>query len=153
VASGFVVRKNQYYDSVFLMRVNKHLSEAEGVQQTAVLMGSEKNKQLLADIGVQDTQIDAAQPNDLIVAVIAETPQIVSNVLGRLDEWLLAVAGRSPATSLHTLEEGLAQKPNANLVVISVPGEYAAPLAHKALAVGLNVFCSATMSQSRMSSS
>ena len=140
MASGFVVRKNQYYDSVFLMRVNKHLSEAEGVQQTAVLMGSEKNKQLLADIGVQDTQIDAAQPNDLIVAVIAETPQIVNNVLGRLDEWLLAVAGRSPATSLHTLEEGLAQKPDANLVVISVPGEYAAPLAHKALAAGLNVF-------------
>jgi succinyl-CoA synthetase alpha subunit len=38
------------------------------------------------------------------------------------------------------LDEGLAQKPDANLVVISVPGEYAAREAHKALEAGLNVF-------------
>ena len=76
-ASGFVIRKNQYYDSVFLMGVNKRLSDAAGVLQTAVLMGSEKNRELLADIGVQDPQIDAAQPNDLIVAVIADSQQVV----------------------------------------------------------------------------
>jgi hypothetical protein len=39
MASGFVIRRNQYYDSVFLMGVNRRLSEARGVQQTAVLMG------------------------------------------------------------------------------------------------------------------
>jgi len=140
MASGFVIRKNQYYDSVFLMGVNKRLSEVKGVQQTAVLMGSENNKRLLSDIGIQDTQIDAAQPDDLIVAVIAETPQIVNEVLGKLDEWLQASVESSPISNLHTLEDGLAQKPNANLVVISVPGEYAAHQAHKALEAGLNVF-------------
>jgi succinyl-CoA synthetase alpha subunit len=41
---------------------------------------------------------------------------------------------------LHTLEDGLARKPKANLVVISVPGEYAAREARKALEAGLNVF-------------
>ena len=40
MASGFVIRKNQYYDSVFLMSVNRRISEVKGVQQTAVLMGS-----------------------------------------------------------------------------------------------------------------
>ena len=88
MASGFVIRKNQYYDSVFLMSVNRRISEVKGVQQTAVLMGSPTNKQLLLEIGVQDDQIKAALPNDLIVAVIAETPAIVENILGRLDEWL-----------------------------------------------------------------
>jgi hypothetical protein len=39
MASGFVIRKNQYYDSVFLMSVNRRISEVQGVQQTAVLMG------------------------------------------------------------------------------------------------------------------
>ncbi len=140
MASGFVIRKNQYYDSVFLMGVNKRLSEVKGVQQTAVLMGSENNKRLLSDIGIQDAHIDAAQPDDLIVAVIAETPQIVNEVLGKLDEWLQASVESSPISNLHTLEDGLAQKPNANLVVISVPGEYAANEAHKALEAGLNVF-------------
>ena len=48
MATGSVIRKNQYYDSVFLMGVNKRLSDTAGVQQTAVLMGTEKNKELLA---------------------------------------------------------------------------------------------------------
>ena len=71
--SGFVIRKNQYYDSVFLMGISKRISDVQGVQQNAVLMGSETNKGLLSDIGIHDAQIDSAQPNDLIVAVIADT--------------------------------------------------------------------------------
>lgn len=141
MATGFVIRKNQYYDSVFLMGVNRRISEVKGVLQTAVLMGSPANKQLLVDIGVQDVQIDAAQPNDLIVAAIAETPEIVEDVLGRLDEWLNTVEETLPASNrIHTLEEGLAIKPDASLAVISVPGEYAAREARKALDAGLNVF-------------
>jgi FdrA protein len=140
MASGFVIRKNQYYDSVFLMSVNRRISEVKGVQQTAVLMGSPANKQLLLDIGVRDGQIDLAQPNDLIVAVTAETPVILENVLGRLDEWLEAIQENAPTLSARTLEDGLSQKPDANLAVISVPGEYAAREAKMALEAGLNVF-------------
>ena len=140
MASGFVIRKKQYYDSIFLMGVNKRISEVKGVQRTAVLMGSSANKQLLSDIGIQDAQIEAAQPNDLVVAVIAETSQIVEEVLGRLDEWLQTIEESSPISSLRTLGDGIARKPNANLAVISVPGEYAAREAQKALEAGLNVF-------------
>lgn len=140
MASGFVIRKNQYFDSVFLMMVSKRISDAKGVQQNAVLMGSAGNKGLLSSIGIQDTQIDAAQPNDLIVAVIADTPQIVNDVLDKLDEYLQGGVQGASASNLHSLEDGLAQKPDTNLVMISVPGEYAAREAHKALESGLNVF-------------
>ena len=111
MATGFVIRKNQYYDSVFLMGVNKRLSDAEGVQQTAVLMGSDKNKGLLADISVQDPQIDAAQPNDLIVAVIADSQQIVDEVLADLDLALQAMTDSVPVSVWRTFEDGLVQKP------------------------------------------
>ena len=47
--SGFVIRKNQYYDSVFLMGISKRISDMPGVQQNAVLMGSETNKGLLSE--------------------------------------------------------------------------------------------------------
>ncbi len=140
MASGLVVRKNQYYDSVFLMRVNRRLLEVRGVQRSAVLMATPANKKLLAELGFRDPQIDAAQPIDLIVAVIAETPQIVEEVLGRLDEWLQPPEEGAAETRLHRLEEALARKPNANLALISVPGEYAAREARKALEGGLNVF-------------
>ncbi|MGB8981741.1 MAG: acyl-CoA synthetase FdrA [Anaerolineales bacterium] len=140
MATGFVIRKNQYYDSVFLMGISKRVSEIEGVQQNAVLMGSDTNKGLLSDIGIHDAQIDAAQPSDLIVAVIADTEQIVSGVLAELDKYLLGGISVSATSNPHSLEEGLAQKPNANLAVISVPGEYAAHETRDALEAGLNVF-------------
>jgi succinyl-CoA synthetase alpha subunit len=140
MASGFVIRKNQYYDSVFLMGISKRISDAKGVQQNAVLMGSDNNKKLLSNIGIQDSQIDAAHPNDLIVAVIADTPQIVNDVLDKLDEYLEVDVQSSSASNLHSFEDGLARKPDANLVAISVPGEYAAREARKALESGLNVF-------------
>jgi FdrA protein len=138
--SGFVIRKNQYYDSIFLMSVNARILKVEGIQQTAVLMGSPANKQLLQDIGIHDPEIDAAQPNDLIVAVVAESTGIVTQVLGNLDGWLNAIQEQAPPSQLHTLEDGLAIKANSNLVVISIPGEYAAREARKALETGLNVF-------------
>lgn len=140
MSSGFIIRKNQYYDSVFLMGISKRISDVSGVQQNAVLMGSETNKGLLADIGIHDAQIDSAQPNDLIVAVIADAPQIVSDVLGKLDEFLLGGVQTASTSNPHSFEEGLAQKQKANLAVISVPGEYAAREARKALEAGLNVF-------------
>ncbi len=140
MATGFIIRKNQYYDSVFLMGINKRLSDTAGVRQTAVLMGSENNKALLVDIGVQDALIDAAQPNDLIVAVIADSQQIVDEVLENLD-LVFQVTTESASTSVwRTFEDGLAQKPDANLAVISIPGEYVAREAHKAIEAGLNVF-------------
>ncbi len=140
MASGFVIRKNQYYDSVFLMSVNARMLKVKGVQQTAVLMGSQSNKQLLADIGIQGAEIDAAQPNDLIVAAIADSMEIVDQVLGNLDGWLNAIQEETPASQMHTLEEGLAVENSANLAVISIPGEYAAHEARKAIEAGLNVF-------------
>jgi succinyl-CoA synthetase alpha subunit len=140
MATGVVIRKDQYYDSVFLMGVNSRLSDTAGVQQAAVLMGSENNKGLLADIGVHDALVDAAQPNDLIVAVIADSQQIVEQVLGDLDQVLQAMRETDPVSVWRTFEDGLAQEPHANLALISIPGEYAAREAHKAIDAGLNVF-------------
>ncbi|TET80715.1 MAG: hypothetical protein E3J37_10640, partial [Anaerolineales bacterium] len=140
MAARFVIRKNQYYDSVFLMGVNKRLSQSKGVLQTAVLMASEKNKQLLADIGIQGDQIVTAKPNDLIVAVIAESTQVVDTVLAGLDQALLALEEKGSVSQLHNLEDGLAEKPHANLAVLTIPGEYVFREARKALEAGLNLF-------------
>jgi FdrA protein len=140
MASGFVIRKNQYYDSVFLMGINKVLSEPPGVEQTAALMGTQANKRLFADIGFESPEIDSADPNDLIVAVIAETEVLVEEVISGLDETLKTMVARSPASDVRTFETGLNKKPDANLAVFSIPGEYVAHETKKALESGLNVF-------------
>jgi FdrA protein len=140
MASGFVVRKNQYYDSVFLMGINKILSDHEGVEQTAVFMASEANKSLLTDMGIQDPEINAAQPNDLIVAVIATSGAVVEEVLGGLNETLKALMTTTPVSQYRTFEAGLEQQPDANLAVLSIPGEFVPGEACKALEAGLHAF-------------
>ena len=140
MASGFVIRPNEYYDSVFLMGVNKRLSEMDGISQTAVLMGSEKNKVLLADIGIHGVKIDAVQPNDLVVAVIADSEKILEAVLGDLDHYLSALDDGAGTSHLRTLEEALVERPSANLAVLSIPGEYVYQEARRALEADLNAF-------------
>ncbi len=122
------------------MGINKRLLSELGIIQSAVLMGTPGNKKLLADIQVKDDEINQASPNDLIVAVVAETEQSAADALGKLDQYLKSTDSGTRRSSLATLEDGLKEKPNANLAVISVSGEYAAREAEKALDKGLNVF-------------
>ena len=44
---GIAIRKNEYYDSVFLMGINNRIMKETGVIQSAVLMGSDSNKEVL----------------------------------------------------------------------------------------------------------
>ena len=61
-------------------------------------------------------------------------------VLADLDGYLEAGVAPASTSNPHTLEDALAQGKGANLAVISVPGEYAAREAPKALDAGMNVF-------------
>jgi succinyl-CoA synthetase alpha subunit len=138
--TGYVIRKNEYHDSVFLMRVAKQISEREGVLEAAAFMGTERNKALLADIGFSEGEVSAATPNDLIMAVKAENTQILTTVLENIESWLHSEQDISETSDMRTLEEAVAREPNANLAVISVPGAYAAREAKRALEKGLHVF-------------
>ena len=140
MVAGYVIRKNEYYDSVFLMRVAKRLSERKGILQVAALMGTEKNKILLEEIEVRDPEISKATPSDLIVAVKADSQEALTSVIENLDQWLNPVQDLSVTRVIRTLEEAVALQSRSNLAVISVPGSYAAREARKALEHGLNVF-------------
>ena len=140
LVAGYVIRRNEYHDSVFLMRVARRISEQKGVLQAAALMGTEKNKVLLEEIGIGGKEIDSATPGDLVIAVQAEDGEVLAAVLGNVEGWLRTSPDPPGAIPLRTLEEALSRQPRSNLAVISVPGEYAAREARRALERGLNVF-------------
>jgi len=137
---GFRILNNQYFDSVFLMRVNKRLSEEPGVQDSAVLMGSEGNKKLLVELDLSAPGVQQANANDLIVVLRADSEERCAEVLARLPDYLKGGGGEDVERRFRTLEAGIQEKPAANLAVISVPGEFAAREARKALEKGLHVF-------------
>jgi FdrA protein len=140
MTSGFVIRKSQYYDSVFLMRIAKTLNDEPGVTQSAVLMATDVNKDLLADIGITGAAITSATPNDLVVAVISNDPTLVERLLASIDERLQAVTSTKKVTNYRSVDEASLANPDSNLVIISVPGQYASREARKALEQDKHVF-------------
>lgn len=137
---GIVVRKNEYHDSVFLMRVARRISEQENIDQAALFMGTEKNKEILIELGYPARELEAVTPSDLILAVKARDEKSLNDVLVNLEGWLRAEPGRTDLPAVRDMGEALSRQPLSNLAVISVPGAYAASEAQKALERGLNVF-------------
>ena len=138
--SGYLVRKNQYYDSVFLMRVSKALSEQPGVRECAVLMATDANKEILRGIGIQAPEVIAATANDLVIAILADDASLVKRLLSEMDARLTSTYEIGKVSTYRTLEAAAGARPQSNLVVISVPGAYAAREARKALEQGKHVF-------------
>jgi FdrA protein len=134
---------NLYRDSVSLMQLSAALAKMPGVEQASAIMATPANLDLLREAGLMNGEL-AARPNDLLVAVrgksAAPLQAALAAAVAALDKPPERVAGGGPAQQLpRSLQMGLAQAPQANLALISVPGEYAAAEAMKALRLGLNV--------------
>jgi FdrA protein len=131
---------NLYMDSVSLMQVSARLSALPGVSRASVAMATPANIERMRDSGMA-VEV-TAKPSDLLVAWMAEDAQAPS-ILEAVRGWLKPVdvqggdaqAAREPSC----LEMGLEAQPDANLALISVPGQYAAAEAMKALRLGMNV--------------
>lgn len=132
--------QNRYFDSVFLMRVSKRLSEQAGIQQAALVMGTPKNLQILAEAGYDGIDGLGASSNDLVVSLRAESVEAARLLLDTFDQWLIRDSKLPAAQSARSIGQALTQQPTSNLAVISVPGQFAAREARVALQRGLNVF-------------
>lgn len=142
--SGFVlneVRKGFYLDSVALMRLSREITAARGVIEAALMMGTPSNQAIMKNAGLLDGNV-AAQGNDLILAIRAENELAARTALGdalkALDKPKKQGAGAA-AWQPRSIAAAVKAEPDSNLALISVPGEFAAAEARKALNRGLHV--------------
>ncbi|HYP40476.1 MAG TPA: acyl-CoA synthetase FdrA [Chloroflexia bacterium] len=136
-----IVKSNRYQDSVTLMQVAVRLRDLAGIEDASLMMGTQPNKEMLAEAGLLTQESDAAGPNDLIIAMRG-TEEAVEAAQGQIEDLLRAeipVSAERQALEPHSLSAGLAALPDANLVLISTPGIYAAVEARKALLQGRHV--------------
>jgi FdrA protein len=138
------VRRGFYLDSVALMRLSREIACLAGVTEAALMMATPANKAILAEAGLINAEAEAAGANDLILAVCAEAPESAEAALAAAQGVLARQARPSEedaprAPRPHSLRTALSAQPNANLALISVPGDYAAGEARKALGRGLDV--------------
>lgn len=81
-----IVQKGVYYDSVKLMLVTRELKSLDGVEEVAVVMGTDLNKDTLVRTGLMTPEAEAASPTDMIVAVSCNTEETANYIFEHLDE-------------------------------------------------------------------
>ncbi|HET7669891.1 MAG TPA: acyl-CoA synthetase FdrA [Burkholderiales bacterium] len=118
------------------MRVSRRVGALSGVEAAALMIGTPSNKALLRNAGLLSAEGERAEPNDLIIAVRGSgSSKAVDAALAMLAEKPAETADLRRASSLR---RALELEPQANLALISVPGEFAAAEARAALERGLN---------------
>lgn len=135
------IRKNTYLDSVSLMSMSTKANAVEGVTQALLGMATPMNKEVLANVGVQDAAVDEAKPSDLMIVIDVDDDSFeaaiaaVNDILDRKDKR----TDGAQEVRYRTLDGAFAEVPDANFVLISVNGAFAAREARKALNAGKSV--------------
>ncbi|WP_341318798.1 protein FdrA [Paraburkholderia sp. IMGN_8] len=141
MAHLITVHPNSYKDSVRLLQTTRTVLAASGVEWGCALMATPANIVTLAREGFT-TGLDKAGINDLVIAVRAAEEESAAAAIATAAETLFgAVAGEVTEEKQVTpdLRAALQENPATNIAVISVPGQYAALEAQKALSAGLHV--------------
>lgn len=136
------IRSGAYYDSVVLMQLQRSLAEQPGVLDAGVVMGTDANKDILAQSDLLAPEAKVAGADDLIIVVRAKDDEAAQAVLGQVDE-LLTKRSRGAVEAEYrpkSLEGASQMLPEAQWVLISVPGRYAAGVTRQALRLGKHVF-------------
>ena len=134
--------QREYRDSVALMQLSAALAKLPGIKQASAVMGTQNNLELLRQAGMEIGDV-AAGPSDLLIVVQGEQ----TTLQAALDEAQVrlssqgqpAESGTAQKMAPRSIAMALAEASEANLALISTPGEYAAAEALKALNLGLNV--------------
>ncbi len=138
------VRRDAYVDSVGLLNVSQEMQGVSDVTWANAMMGTPANLELLQEAGFDAGEVEGLRANDLVIAVVAESEEAARRALDVAAESMRGGGGPEeavPASAAppRSLEEAAASLGDANVAVVSVPGEYAALEAHKALTAGLHV--------------
>ena len=134
------IRQGAYYDSVVLMQLQRSLVQLEEVEDAGVVMATQANREVLTAAGFSLEGIEA-KPDDLLIVVKADTAQAALSAIGKVDELLKS---RRSSTSAdfrpRSLDSAAKNLPEADWMLVSVPGRYAAGVAEEALDLGKHVF-------------
>lgn len=134
------IEKNRYYDSVFLMKIARKLSESDDVENASIGMGTPLNKETITDLGLNTPDMENAGPNDLIIAIKAKDDASFDKAIEEFFRLVNEKNTVSSQNSYRSIPSAKNANPDANLAIISVAGKFAAAEAKRALMNDMNVF-------------
>jgi FdrA protein len=135
-AAVAVIKPNTYQDSLRLMQLSKALDGLDGVDRVSVMMGTPANKEVLRAAGLGIADLDRARPTDLVIVADAADAAAGEALVAKVDDLLRSQAlavRRSRLRSARSLERAMSLAGDANLGLVSIPGEYVAAEVHALL--------------------
>lgn len=136
------IRRGLYLDSVALMRLSRTIAAMPDVEEAGLMMGTPANKEIMRDAHVLDAEGEKAAAGDLVLAIRAKNAEAAQAALAEaralIDKPKVAGEGAT-AWRPRSIRAAVTAHPDANIALISVPGDFAAAEARKALQRGLNV--------------
>ncbi|GIT27630.1 MAG: hypothetical protein CM1200mP41_36740 [Gammaproteobacteria bacterium] len=135
------VRTGVFLDSVVLMRISRELADFEGIEEVALMIGTPSNLTILESAGLLGELGRQAGGGDLVLAVRARDAggRACSDEAERALERPSRTGSRTETWQPRTLRSACSAMADANLALVSVPGDFAAAEARKALRLGLHV--------------
>jgi len=134
------VLQGVYADSMTLMALSTKINELPGVDRAMIGMGTDMNKEVIREAGMMTPEVEAATTSDMIQIIRAENEEEASRLLDQIEEIRLSDReAKAGETTYSNINQAVESQDNSSLVVISVPGQYAADEARKALELGKNV--------------
>jgi len=125
------------------MQISAGLNELQDITQASLIMATTANLELLIKAGLIET-LPEARNNDLLLAVEGNSENAVQAAVieaeAKLNDAQSIISDLETVENLpRSIEMALRELPDANLALISCPGDYAAAEAEKALNLGLDV--------------
>lgn len=138
---SFIIKKQTYFDSVTLMLIGSQVKKLPGIDNTVVGMCTDYNIDSLKRLSMYQSAFDGLTPNDLIICIRASDKKTADAAIVEVEKRLASRQKPSGSAELppSSQEDAAARLPDANMVLISVPGEYAAVESEKALNAGRHV--------------
>jgi FdrA protein len=142
MATKNIVRNNTYLDSIMLMSISNQLRELPEIDEVSLIMGTSANKSILKNIGLLTPEGEKADPCDLIIALRVKNEGQLGGVIENVERLISHRAGKKQPQGEplpRNIDGALKLLPEANLVLVSLPGEYATDAAMDALENGRHV--------------
>ena len=115
---------------------------SSAIIEASVIMATSTNKGILIRLGFPPSVIEEATESDIIIAVRAQDQDSLDLAIHKANEMLESPekisAGNEEKSRLTDLDSALNMMPDANLVLLSIPGEHVKDISLKLIEQGIH---------------
>src|SRR5690554_244115 len=123
-----VIKENAYFDSVTLMLFSSKLNVIDGVEEAAVMMGTDHNIDLMLNSNVMTKEVaEKVTSNDLVVGIRASSQEVIDEAIRVLDEQF---ENKNKSASkeeiiVKSVRSAVSVNSELNFAIVSTPGRFA----------------------------